>query len=123
MTQWAFLTVCVAMCLGGPLVYDGVQLVHNSAALNGTQRVLLDDVISMDECSELKNLAHVRPSFSCSLSIFVAVFFGCHRYVCLSIFFDSSRLSPWQEMAIEAKCLLTHPMRGLRGQQYLKPYK
>ncbi|XP_046905597.1 prolyl 3-hydroxylase 2 [Hypomesus transpacificus] len=43
---------------GGPLVYDGVQLVHNSAALNGTQRVLLDDVISMDECSELKNLAH-----------------------------------------------------------------
>ncbi|XP_071764660.2 prolyl 3-hydroxylase 2 isoform X1 [Centroberyx gerrardi] len=43
---------------GGPLVYDSVQLVQNSAALNGTQRVLLDDVISETECSELKHLAH-----------------------------------------------------------------
>uniref|UniRef100_A0A668AZM2 procollagen-proline 3-dioxygenase n=1 Tax=Myripristis murdjan TaxID=586833 RepID=A0A668AZM2_9TELE len=43
---------------GGPLVYDSVQLVQNSAALNGTQRVLLDDVISEEECSELKHLAH-----------------------------------------------------------------
>uniref|UniRef100_A0A8C7FIJ1 procollagen-proline 3-dioxygenase n=1 Tax=Oncorhynchus kisutch TaxID=8019 RepID=A0A8C7FIJ1_ONCKI len=43
---------------GGPLVYDSVQLVQNSKALNGTQRVLLDDVISVDECAELTNLAH-----------------------------------------------------------------
>uniref|UniRef100_A0A8C7PUK7 procollagen-proline 3-dioxygenase n=1 Tax=Oncorhynchus mykiss TaxID=8022 RepID=A0A8C7PUK7_ONCMY len=33
-------------------------LVQNSKALNGTQRVLLDDVISVDECAELTNLAH-----------------------------------------------------------------
>ncbi|KAM9831600.1 prolyl 3-hydroxylase 2 [Neosynchiropus ocellatus] len=43
---------------GGPLVYDGVQLVQNSMALNGTQRVLLDHVISEDECSALQHLAH-----------------------------------------------------------------
>uniref|UniRef100_A0A673WQG0 procollagen-proline 3-dioxygenase n=1 Tax=Salmo trutta TaxID=8032 RepID=A0A673WQG0_SALTR len=43
---------------GGPLVYDSVRLVQNSKALNGTQRVLLDDVISVDECAELTNLAH-----------------------------------------------------------------
>ncbi|KAJ3598784.1 hypothetical protein NHX12_032748 [Muraenolepis orangiensis] len=42
---------------GGPLVYDGVQLVQNSVALNGTQRVLLDDVLNQEECSDLKQLA------------------------------------------------------------------
>lgn len=52
------------MCEGGPLLYDGVQLVQNSAALNGTQRVLLDQVITPEECSALKHLAHVRPSHS-----------------------------------------------------------
>uniref|UniRef100_A0A673WPP7 procollagen-proline 3-dioxygenase n=1 Tax=Salmo trutta TaxID=8032 RepID=A0A673WPP7_SALTR len=51
--------VCVFVCVctvGGPLVYDSVRLVQNSKALNGTQRVLLDDVISVDECAELTNL-------------------------------------------------------------------
>ncbi|XP_010730754.3 prolyl 3-hydroxylase 2 [Larimichthys crocea] len=43
---------------GGSLVYDSVQLVQNSAALNGTQRVLLDHVISEEECSDLRHLAH-----------------------------------------------------------------
>ncbi|XP_051551270.1 prolyl 3-hydroxylase 2-like [Myxocyprinus asiaticus] len=43
---------------GGPLLYESVKLVQNSAALNGTQRVLFDDVITKDECSELKHLAH-----------------------------------------------------------------
>ncbi|KAG7261632.1 hypothetical protein CRUP_038354 [Coryphaenoides rupestris] len=42
---------------GGPLVYDSVRLVQNSVALNGTQRVLLDDVIDEDECTDLKQLA------------------------------------------------------------------
>lgn len=41
-------------------MYDSVQLVQNSAALNGTQRVLLDHVISEEECSDLRHLAHVR---------------------------------------------------------------
>lgn len=41
-------------------MYDGVQLVQNSAALNGTQRVLLDRVLSEEECSDLRHLAHVR---------------------------------------------------------------
>ncbi|KAF3835148.1 hypothetical protein F7725_027706 [Dissostichus mawsoni] len=43
---------------GGPLLFDKVQLVQDSAALNGTQRVLLDDVISEEECSDLRDLAH-----------------------------------------------------------------
>ncbi|KAJ8375162.1 hypothetical protein SKAU_G00057420 [Synaphobranchus kaupii] len=42
---------------GGPLLYESIRLVQNSEALNGTQRVLFDDVISEDECSELKHLA------------------------------------------------------------------
>lgn len=42
------------------MLYDGVQLVQNSASLNGTQRVLLDGVITEEECSALKHLAHVR---------------------------------------------------------------
>uniref|UniRef100_A0A8C6WSY6 procollagen-proline 3-dioxygenase n=1 Tax=Neogobius melanostomus TaxID=47308 RepID=A0A8C6WSY6_9GOBI len=46
------------LCKRGPLVYDSVRLVQNSAALNGSQRVLLDSVISEDECSELRRLAH-----------------------------------------------------------------
>lgn len=43
---------------GGPLLYDSVQLVQNSVALNGTQRVLLDNVISEEECADLRHLAH-----------------------------------------------------------------
>uniref|UniRef100_A0AAZ3QS31 procollagen-proline 3-dioxygenase n=1 Tax=Oncorhynchus tshawytscha TaxID=74940 RepID=A0AAZ3QS31_ONCTS len=50
-----FLILCVCS-VGGPLVYDSVQLIQNSQALNGTQRVLLDDVMSVEECAELKNL-------------------------------------------------------------------
>ncbi|XP_034035772.1 prolyl 3-hydroxylase 2 [Thalassophryne amazonica] len=42
---------------GGPLLFERVQLVQNSVALNGTQRVLLDDVISEEECSKLRHLA------------------------------------------------------------------
>uniref|UniRef100_A0A3B5L0Z1 procollagen-proline 3-dioxygenase n=1 Tax=Xiphophorus couchianus TaxID=32473 RepID=A0A3B5L0Z1_9TELE len=54
------ITVIVSQQLkeGGPLLYDSVQLVQNSVALNGTQRVLLDHVISEGECAELRNLAH-----------------------------------------------------------------
>ncbi len=52
--------VVVYVCIGGPLLYENVQLVQNSDSLNGSQRVLFDDVISEDECSELKHLAHVR---------------------------------------------------------------
>lgn len=33
---------------------------QDSAALNGTQRVLLDQVMTEEECSALKHLAHVR---------------------------------------------------------------
>uniref|UniRef100_A0A671SS50 procollagen-proline 3-dioxygenase n=1 Tax=Sinocyclocheilus anshuiensis TaxID=1608454 RepID=A0A671SS50_9TELE len=40
----------------GPLLYENVRLVQNSDTLNGSQRVLFDDVISEDECSELKHL-------------------------------------------------------------------
>ncbi|XP_069830514.1 prolyl 3-hydroxylase 2 [Dendropsophus ebraccatus] len=43
---------------GGPLVYDGVTLVHTSDYLNGTQRVQLDDVITEEECKELRGVAN-----------------------------------------------------------------
>ncbi|CAH2247964.1 prolyl 3-hydroxylase 2 [Pelobates cultripes] len=44
---------------GGPLLYQGVKLVFNSAHLNGTQRVQLDNVISEEECRELRNVANM----------------------------------------------------------------
>ncbi|XP_017333157.1 prolyl 3-hydroxylase 2 [Ictalurus punctatus] len=47
---------------GGSLLYDSIRLVKNSVALNGTQRVLFDDVISEDECSDLRHLAHITTS-------------------------------------------------------------
>uniref|UniRef100_A0A8C7XF77 procollagen-proline 3-dioxygenase n=1 Tax=Oryzias sinensis TaxID=183150 RepID=A0A8C7XF77_9TELE len=43
--------------VGGPLVFEGVQLVQNSGDLNGTQRVLLDHIISEQDCAELRSLA------------------------------------------------------------------
>uniref|UniRef100_A0A7N6A0U0 procollagen-proline 3-dioxygenase n=1 Tax=Anabas testudineus TaxID=64144 RepID=A0A7N6A0U0_ANATE len=49
---------CAVISVGGSLVYDSVQLVQNSVALNGSQRVLLDHVISEEQCAELRNLAH-----------------------------------------------------------------
>lgn len=44
---------------GGPLIYDGIKLVHTSEYLNGTQRVQLDDVITQEECKELRGVANV----------------------------------------------------------------
>lgn len=51
-------TAAVELRDGGPLLYENVRLVLNSEALNGSQRVVLDDVITDDECSELKQLAY-----------------------------------------------------------------
>ncbi|XP_029004670.1 prolyl 3-hydroxylase 2 [Betta splendens] len=43
---------------GGSLVYDSVRLAHDSAALNGSRRVVLDHVLSEEQCAELRSLAH-----------------------------------------------------------------
>ncbi|XP_048362955.1 prolyl 3-hydroxylase 2 [Sphaerodactylus townsendi] len=43
---------------GGPLLYSNVKFVYNSEQLNGTQRVLLDNVISEKECRELHQIAN-----------------------------------------------------------------
>uniref|UniRef100_A0ACB8FD71 Prolyl 3-hydroxylase 2 n=1 Tax=Sphaerodactylus townsendi TaxID=933632 RepID=A0ACB8FD71_9SAUR len=42
----------------GPLLYSNVKFVYNSEQLNGTQRVLLDNVISEKECRELHQIAN-----------------------------------------------------------------
>uniref|UniRef100_A0A8C8SKC1 procollagen-proline 3-dioxygenase n=1 Tax=Pelusios castaneus TaxID=367368 RepID=A0A8C8SKC1_9SAUR len=41
----------------GPLLYSDVKFVYNSQQLNGTQRVLLDNVMSEEECGELRRVA------------------------------------------------------------------
>ena len=66
-------------------MYDGVQLVQNSVALNGTQRVLLDDVISVEECSDLKQLAQVRtrPGLSRCCACVMGMRMGVCAYVCV----------------------------------------
>ncbi|XP_023556699.1 prolyl 3-hydroxylase 2 [Octodon degus] len=42
---------------GGPLLYENVTFVYNSEQLNGTQRVLLDNVLSEEQCRELHSVA------------------------------------------------------------------
>ncbi|XP_032349887.1 prolyl 3-hydroxylase 1 isoform X2 [Camelus ferus] len=44
---------------GGPLLYDGISLTMNSKVLNGSQRVVMDGVISDDECQELQRLTNL----------------------------------------------------------------
>ncbi|XP_078725809.1 prolyl 3-hydroxylase 1 [Lampetra fluviatilis] len=43
---------------GGPLLYPGVVLTMDSRALNGSQRALLDDVITAEESKELLELVN-----------------------------------------------------------------
>lgn len=45
---------------GGPLLYENITFVYNSEQLNGTQRVLLDNVLSQEQCRELHSVANVR---------------------------------------------------------------
>ncbi|XP_006153781.2 prolyl 3-hydroxylase 1 [Tupaia chinensis] len=43
---------------GGPLLYEGIRLTMNSKLLNGSQRVVMDGVISADECQQLQRLTN-----------------------------------------------------------------
>lgn len=43
---------------GGTLVYDDIKVTMTAKQLNGSQRVLLDDVLSEDECRELQRLSN-----------------------------------------------------------------
>ncbi|XP_064253074.1 prolyl 3-hydroxylase 1 isoform X2 [Passer domesticus] len=47
---------------GGPLVYKGASVTMNSKALNGTQRVVVDGVLSAEECRELQRLTNAAAS-------------------------------------------------------------
>lgn len=49
-------TMC-SVPLGGPLPYENITLVYDSQQLNGTQRVLLDNVLSEEQCRELHSVA------------------------------------------------------------------
>ncbi|KAM4741936.1 prolyl 3-hydroxylase 1 [Anableps anableps] len=43
---------------GGAVLYDNIKVTMTSKQLNGSQRVLLDEVISDDECRELQRLSN-----------------------------------------------------------------
>ncbi|KFU91265.1 Prolyl 3-hydroxylase 1, partial [Chaetura pelagica] len=47
---------------GGPLVYEGASVTMNSKALNGSQRVVVDGVLSTKECQELQALSNAAAS-------------------------------------------------------------
>uniref|UniRef100_K7FS52 procollagen-proline 3-dioxygenase n=1 Tax=Pelodiscus sinensis TaxID=13735 RepID=K7FS52_PELSI len=47
---------------GGPLLYEGLSVTMNSRQLNGSQRVVVDGVISEDECRELQKLTNEAAS-------------------------------------------------------------
>ncbi|XP_068891264.1 prolyl 3-hydroxylase 1 isoform X2 [Aphelocoma coerulescens] len=44
---------------GGPLVYEGASVTMNSKALNGSQRVVVDGLLSAEECRELQRLTNL----------------------------------------------------------------
>jgi len=44
---------------GGALLHDNIKVTMTANQLNGSQRVLLDGVISEDECRELHSLSNV----------------------------------------------------------------
>lgn len=41
------------------MVYEGASVTMNSKALNGSQRVVVDGVLSAEECRELQRLTNV----------------------------------------------------------------
>ncbi|OCT72706.1 hypothetical protein XELAEV_18035689mg [Xenopus laevis] len=47
---------------GGPVLFDGVNVVMNSKILNGSQRVVTDGVISEEQCRELLRLTNAAAS-------------------------------------------------------------
>ncbi|KAL8198518.1 UNVERIFIED_CONTAM: Prolyl 3-hydroxylase 1 [Gekko kuhli] len=47
---------------GGPLVYEGLSITMNSKLLNGSQRVVVDGVLSDEECRELQRLTNAAAS-------------------------------------------------------------
>uniref|UniRef100_A0A8C0V450 Prolyl 3-hydroxylase 1 n=1 Tax=Cyanistes caeruleus TaxID=156563 RepID=A0A8C0V450_CYACU len=47
---------------GGPLVYEGASVTMNSKALNGSQRVVVDGVLSAEECQALQRLTNAAAS-------------------------------------------------------------
>ncbi|CAJ1051909.1 prolyl 3-hydroxylase 1 [Xyrichtys novacula] len=52
------LTMMVAPQEGGSLLHDDIKVTMTSKQLNGSQRVLLDGVLSDDECRELQRLSN-----------------------------------------------------------------
>ncbi|KAG8434299.1 hypothetical protein GDO86_012614 [Hymenochirus boettgeri] len=55
---------------GGPVLFDDVSVVMNSKALNGSQRVVTDGVISEEECRELLRLTN-----KCNAKCFISIGF------------------------------------------------
>ncbi|XP_037534475.1 prolyl 3-hydroxylase 1 [Nematolebias whitei] len=53
------LTKILAPQEAGAVLYDDIKVTMTSQQLNGSQRVLLDQVISSDECRELQRLSNV----------------------------------------------------------------
>ncbi|KAJ7306473.1 hypothetical protein JRQ81_009827 [Phrynocephalus forsythii] len=47
---------------GGPLLYDGLTVAMNSKLLNGSQRVVVDGLLSGDECRALQRLTNAAAS-------------------------------------------------------------
>lgn len=69
-TQVTEKTMC-SVPSGGPLLYENITFVYNSEQLNGTQRVLLDNVLSEEQCRELHSVASVRTGEGGGLAVLV----------------------------------------------------
>lgn len=50
------------------MLYEGISLTMNSRVLNGSQRVVMDGVISDAECQELQRLTNVSEASHCTIA-------------------------------------------------------
>lgn len=103
-TSWCLNTYCDLHWTGGAVLYDDIKVTMTSKQLNGSQRVLLDKVISDDECRELQRLSNVSPP----------TLFFCWASVSPSRLAHFLRQLLWKATAIGGALRHTRPVRRSR---------
>lgn len=104
--SFIFLTQCVSGT-GGPVPVVGVTITMDDQRLNGTNRVVLDGVLSQSECDRVMQLATV------SFLIIILKPSACFKISHLIMCWWFRLLHQWV-MVIGGDALLTRRMRSLR---------
>lgn len=106
----SFLSWCLEPVLspGGPVPQVGVTIAMDDELLNGTNRVVLDGVMTEKECERILHLANVSSERE------TRPFRSKKRGLALTYALISDRLRDLPGMATEVEGLRTHLMRRLR---------